>query len=170
MKYDISEEESKKSKIPHEIFLSNLIGNHILWFIASLGLAGSYWQPLAMVPVISLILLAYTLWRARRSLTIDSWYVKCHWQIAAKRSRLFILMLSIAVTVSILGWVGYTYFGMMKVAVMAMVGGIAILPIMVTVLVLILMESDILHQAALYKLPKGIVEQFPNPGVPELEE
>ncbi len=44
---EISDQESKKAKIPHELFLSNLIGNHILWFIASLGwwaLTGSRWH------------------------------------------------------------------------------------------------------------------------------
>ncbi len=63
----------------------------------------------------------------------------------------------------ILGWVGYTYFGMMKVAVYAISGGVGILPVMVTVLILILMESDALHQAALHKLPKRIVEKYPAP-------
>jgi hypothetical protein len=58
----------------------------------------------------------------------------------------------------------------MKEAVFAMIGGLGILPIMVTVLVLILMESDALHQAALHKLPDGIVTKYPNPGVPVVEE
>jgi len=170
VKLEISEEESHKAKIPHEIFLSNLIGNHILWFIASLGLAKTYWQPLALVPVASVILLLYTLWRARQSKKRDSWYVMCHWQIAAKRSRVFIYMLLLGLTISFLGWLGYAYGGMMKEAVFAIVGGIGILPVMVTVLVLILMESDILHQAALHKLPDRITDKYPNPGVPVIAE
>ncbi|HHH39352.1 MAG TPA: hypothetical protein ENK50_07245 [Sedimenticola sp.] len=170
MKFEISDEESRKAKIPHEIFLTNLIGNHILWFIAALGLAKTYWQPLAVVPVVSIAILLYTLWRARRSREIDPWYVMCHWQICARRSRLFIYMLLFLGVVCVLGWVGYTYLGMMEVAVLALVGGVGILPVMVTVLVLILMESDILHQAALHKLPDRIVEDFPNPGVPVVEE
>ena len=71
MKFEITEEESHKAKIPHEIFLTNLIGNHILWFIAALGLAKTYWQPLALVPVVSISLLLYTLWRARQSRSRD---------------------------------------------------------------------------------------------------
>jgi hypothetical protein len=34
---------------------------------------------------------------------------------------------------------------------------------MVTVLILILMESDALHQASLHKLPKRLVEKHPVP-------
>ncbi|RDH81775.1 MAG: hypothetical protein DIZ77_08300 [endosymbiont of Seepiophila jonesi] len=111
----------------------------------------------------SLGVLAYTIWRARRSKAIDDWYVMCHWQICAARSRIFIYMLLLGLIVSLLGWVGYTYFGMMEVAVYALVGGIAGLPVMVTVLVLILMESDALHQAMLHKLPDRLVEKYPLP-------
>ncbi len=163
MKFKISDEVAHKAKIPHEILLTNLIGNHILWFVASLGLANSYWQPLALVPVFSLVTLTYILWRAHRSVKQDDWYVMCHWQICAARSRLFIYMLLLALTVVILGWLGYTYLGMMKVAVYALSGGVGILPVMVTVLVLILMESDALHQSSLHRLPKRIVEKYPAP-------
>lgn len=163
MKFQVSDETAHKAKIPHEILLTNLIGNHVLWFIAALGLAGSYWQPLAMVPVFSFASLAYILWRSGRSKSRDDWYVMCHWQICAARSRIFIYLLLMGMTVVILGWVGYTYFGMMKVAVYAISGGVGILPVMVTVLILILMESDALHQAALHKLPKRMVEKYPAP-------
>ncbi|MDJ0806118.1 MAG: hypothetical protein QNJ78_04720 [Gammaproteobacteria bacterium] len=171
MKFELTNEIAHKAKIPHEILLTNLIGNHILWFVAALGLAGSYWQPLALVPVFSLATLSYILWRARRSKQLDDWYVMCHWQICAARSRLFIYMLLLGVLVVILGWIGYTYFGMMKVAVVAVSGGVGILPVMVTVLILILMESDALHQANLHKLSKGTVEKYPVPeGVVILED
>ncbi len=163
MKFEISDELTRQAKIPHDIFLTNLIGNHILWFVAALGLVRSYWQPLALVPIVSLLLLIYTLWRARQSRQRDPWYVMVHWQIAAERSRFFIYMLLAVMTVSLLGWLGYTYMGMMKVAVMALIGGVGLLPIMVTVLVLILMESDALHQASLHKLTKRVVDRFPPP-------
>jgi len=170
MKFHISDDESRRAKIPHEIFLTNLIGNHVLWFIAALGLAKTYWQPLALVPLISAALLIYSLWRARRSRQRDSWFVMCHWQICAGRSRVFIVMLSVALAVSAMGWLAYSQLDLMKEAVYALIGGLGILPIMVTVLVLILMESDALHQAALHKLPDGIVIKYPNPGVPVVEE
>jgi len=171
MKFELTDEVAHKAKIPHEILLTNLIGNHILWFVASLGLAGSFWQPIALVPVFSFMMLSYILWRAKRSKQKDDWYVMCHWQICAARSRLFIYMLLLGLVVVLLGWVGYTYFGMMKVAVLAISGGVGILPVMVTVLILILMESDALHQAALHNLSDRTVEKYPAPeGVVVLED
>ncbi|MEW8690045.1 MAG: hypothetical protein AB2535_03060 [Candidatus Thiodiazotropha endolucinida] len=161
MKFEISDDLVHKAKIPHDIFLTNLIGNHILWFVAALGLVRSYWQPLALVPILSFVALFYTLWRARKSK--DPWYVWVHWQIAAERSRIFIYMLLAVLVVWFLGWIGFTYFDMKKVAVMALIGGVGILPIMVTVLILILMESDALHQASSCRLGKNAVKRYPYP-------
>lgn len=161
MKFEISDDLVHKAKIPHDIFLTNLIGNHILWFVAALGLVRSYWQPLALVPIVSFAALFYTLRRAKKSK--DPWYVWVHWQIAAERSRMFIYMLSAILVVWLLGWVGYTYFEMKKVAVMALIGGGGTIPIMVSVLILILIESDALHQANLRQLSKRVVEKYPPP-------
>lgn len=170
MKFEIPAEQIKRARVPHELFLTNLIGNHILWFVAALGIYSSFWQPVAMVPVISLSILLFTLWRAQKAKHSDPWFVMCHWQICAKRSRVFLFMFAILGTVSLLGWVGYTYFGMMEVAVQAMIGGMGVLPVMVTVLVLIVMESDAMHQASQQRIPKGVVERFPNPEMVPLEE
>ena len=170
MKFNISDKESHKAKIPHEIFLTNLIANHILWFIASLGMVKDIPQLLMLVPIVSLAILTFTLWRANKSKTSDSWFVMCHWQIAAARSRVLIYMLLFMTTIAFLGWLGYTYLDMMEVAVYAIIGGVGILPVMVTVLALIIMESDMLHQATLHKVPKGAVKKFQSPEMPEVIE
>ena len=164
MQFEISQQEQAKAKIPHELFLTNLIGNHILWFVASLGILNSMWQPVAMVPVVSFAVLIYTILRARKErANPTNWYVMCHWQMAARRSLAFISVLSLLLLVALLGWIGFTYLGMMKVAVLAMIGGVGLLPTLVSVLVLIVMESDAMHQTTQGKLPKGIYERFPNP-------
>ena len=77
------------------------------------------------------------------------------------RSQAFLLA-SILLMIVAIGWAGYTYAGMMKEAVWALIGGGGILPIMVTVLVLILMESEALYHANQAKLPTWVVERFPN--------
>ncbi|MEJ2694729.1 MAG: hypothetical protein P8166_17310 [Candidatus Thiodiazotropha sp.] len=72
-------------------------------------------------------------------------------------------MLLAAMCISLRGWIGYTYLGRMNVAVLALIGGVGLLPIMVTVLILILMESDALYHAAQHKLNKRILEKYPPP-------
>ncbi|NEV62978.1 hypothetical protein [Thiorhodococcus minor] len=163
MRFEVSPADIKKANVPHEIFLTNLIGNHILMAVGLGGLAGSFPWIMAIVPAVSFTLLLYTLWRARQSIGRDPWYVMCHWQICARRSRIFLFMLGLLLTAVVLGWVSYTYGGMMKEAVWALVAGTGILPVMVTVLVLVIVESDALYHANQAKLPQWVVARFPNP-------
>jgi hypothetical protein len=163
MQYETSDDLLKKAKHPHELFLINLVFNHILMFIAALGVVGTMPYFLMCVPILSICILSYTLWRAKRSASIDSWYVMCHWQICARRSKLFLMVVLLLLTAFLLGWIGFTYWGMEKVPVMAMIGGLGILPTMGSVLLLIVLESDILHQAKSGKLPDWVVEKFPKP-------
>lgn len=170
MRFEVDPAEIKKANVPHEIFLTNLIGNHILMAVGAGGVAGSYPWIMALIPAISFSLLGYTLWRARRSRRVDPWYVMCHWQVCARRSKIFISMMLLLLGIMFLGWLGYTYGGMMKEAVFAIIGGTGILPIMVTVLVLIIVESDALYHANQAKLPNWVVERFPNPDAKVIPE
>lgn len=170
MRFEVSDREIKQANIPHEIFLTNLIGNHILMAVAAGGIAGSFPWVMAVIPAISFSILSFTLWRAHRSIGRDPWYVMCHWQVCARRSRIFIGMLSLLIVAMLLAWAGHVYGGMMKEAAIALAAGIGILPVMVTVLVLIIVESDALYNASQAKLPAWVVERFPNPEMKPIDE
>jgi hypothetical protein len=163
MRFEVSNAEIKKANVPHEVFLTNLIGNHILMTAGAGGMAGTFPWIMATIPITSFGLIGYTLWRARRSIGRDPWYVMCHWQVCARRSSLLLLMLILLLAIAGLGWIGYTYAGMMKEAVWALIGGVGILPVMVTVLILIIAESEALYHANQARLPKWVVERYPNP-------
>lgn len=170
MQFKIAEEQRVKAKAAHELFLTNMIGNHVLWFVASLGIFNSYWQPLALVPVFSFGVLVYTLLRARKTRRDGTdWFVMCHWQLAARHSWAFLSVLMLLAMVSLLGLIGYHFFGLAKVAVYALVGGVGMLPTLVSVLVLIVMESDGMHQASSGKLPESIYQRFPNDRAEQLD-
>ncbi|MCW9025645.1 MAG: hypothetical protein OQK73_13305 [Gammaproteobacteria bacterium] len=167
MQFDITEEERKQARHPHEIFLINLVTNHILVFIALLGLAKTYPLLLLVTPVISISIMSYLLFRARRSLKTDSWFQKCHWQLCRQRSRFFIAMLGI--------------MGLVILAIVLIsggepkpqhyaIGGVGILPTLLSVLALIIMESDAMHQAGHGRLPDAIVKRFPNPDARVIED
>jgi hypothetical protein len=170
MRFEVSNSEIKKANVPHEIFLTNLIGNHILMTAGAGGMAGTFPWIMAIIPITSFGLLGYTLLRARRSIGRDPWYVMCHWQVCARRSSVLLLMLILLLVAAGLGWIGYTYAGMMKEAVWALIGGVGILPVMVTVLILIIMESEALYHANQARLPKWVVERFPNPQARQIVE
>jgi len=159
----VSDDDRRRAKIPHELFLTNLIGNHILAFVATLGIAGNVLWPLLCVPVVSLLLLTHTLARAHRARRTDPWFVMVHWQLAARRSLLFLAMLGLLTLVAGGAWFGYEVAGMRKETAIALAGGLGMLPTMVTVLVLIVMESDALYQAMHGRLPASLLRRYPQP-------
>jgi len=148
MQVEITEQERKKAKFPHDLFLVNLIGNHILTFVATLGLATSWAWPMLIVPIVSFIILGTIIIRGKKSRKTETEFIQHHWKIAVKRSIFFIKMLTALLIIASFGLYGYIGLGWMKEAVYAMIGGACILPIMVTTLVLIIMESDALHRAS----------------------
>lgn len=155
-----SEQEISSAKVPHDIFLSNLIGNHILLFTAIATFGSSYMKYLVIVPLLSFAALAYTYYRSSKVQRADSEFVWAHWQVARRWSKFFFMMLMLLVTVSTLGVLGNAYLGMMKEAVYAMIGGLGILPTLVTVLILIVIESDSLHHARVGTLPNWALKRF----------
>ncbi len=168
MRFDIPEQERVQARHPHEIFLINLIVNHILLFVSLMGMATSYPYLLLIIPVTSVLILGYLLIRAKRSLTTDPWFVKCHWQLCARRSMFFIIMLAImAAAIIIILLISGGNPGPQHYAF----GGVAILPTMLTVLALIIMESDAMNQARQGIVSKGMLERYPKPdGITVLSE
>jgi len=150
----VTEEEIKAAKVPHDIFLSNLIMNHILLFTGIAAFGGQYIKFLALVPFFSFIALAITFYRASRVKRQDSEFVYIHWRIARRWSLLFSGVLTLLCTVSFLGWLGQEYGNMMTEMVYALIGGLGILPTLLTVLVLVVIESDSLHHARIGTYPK----------------
>lgn len=163
MEYQITEAQSKQARLPHELFLINLITNHILLFVGLLGLMRTYPLLTLVTPGISVVVLSYLLIRGRKELNNDSWYVMIHWQLCMRRSRFFVAMLLImglvvaALILSVGGDVNQLKPGHYAL------GGVAFLPGMFSILALIVMESDAMHQAKSGRIPDGMVRRFPNP-------
>lgn len=154
------EAEIKAAKVPHDIFLSNLIMNHILLFTAISTFGPQYLSFMALVPLFSVIALAYTFYRASTVKREESEYVYIHWQIARRWSLLFTYALLLLSSVSLLGWLANQHLGLMKEAVYGLIGGFGILPTLATVLVLIVIESDSLHHARVGTIPKWALRRF----------
>lgn len=166
MKYDIPADELKKARVPHEVFLTNLIFNHVLVFVAIIS-ASSLTQYVVIVPIFSVVSLIYLFWGASRASKHASWYVNAHWQIAARRSRFFLLML--AIMGSVMAAVFMLSGGDMKPQHWAL-GGVAFLPVMVSVLGLVIFESESLHQAKNGMLPDWVSERFPENALTPVEQ
>jgi hypothetical protein len=159
-KVEVTQQEIAAAKVPHDIFLTNLIMNHILLFTAIAAFGGKYINFLILVPIFSFIALVYTFYKASKVKRDDSEFTYVHWQIARRWSVLFSGVLALLVTVSFLGWWGQHSGVMMKEMTYALIGGLGLLPTLMSVLVLVIIESDSLHHARLGTYPKGSTDRF----------
>lgn len=162
--FNISPEEGKRAKWPHEIFLINLVFNHIFVLVATVAVIGTFPLLPALVPIISFSIIGYIMLKARQvAAGHDTWFVKAHWQIGARRNRIFMLLLTVTCVVCGGGLWLSKMLGWAKIPTIALIGGVGLLPFMVSLLVLIVLGNDSVHLARTGKLPKRFVEQNPAP-------
>lgn len=157
-----TEAERTKARHLHAVLLFDLVVNHIFLFLMALTLIKQSVFYLILVLVLSVSLLMYILAQAKRSLTNEpSWYIRCHWQFAAKRARLFLSLFIALGTLTVALFYGGQAMGMKAVATWALTGGLGLLPFMVAVLGLIVVEFDAEHQSKTGKVPAGAIAHYP---------
>ena len=158
--FSVSPEDAGRAKWPHEIFLINLIFNHIFVFVATIAVVGSFPLMPALVPVISISIIGYIIIKSKQvSVSDETWFVKANWQICARRNRLFILLLSVPCVITVGGLWLSRMLGWAKIPTIALIGDGGLLPFMVALLVLIVLGNESVHLARTGKLPKSFVEQ-----------
>ena len=164
MDIQASEVERKRARHLHAVLLFNLVVNHIFLFLMALTLLNQSSIFLILVTILSIALLVYILIRAKRSLGKEqSWYVRCHWQFAAKRARLFLFLFIALGSLSLVLYYGGIAMHMKTVETWALTGGFGLLPFMVAVLGLIVIEFDAEHQSKTGRVPAGAVAYYPPP-------
>ncbi|BCK86557.1 hypothetical protein MIZ01_0320 [Sideroxyarcus emersonii] len=167
--FSVSHEETVRAKWPHEIFLINLVFNHILVFAATFGVFSTFPLMVLVVPITSFAITGYIVFKARQiARSEETWFVKSHWEIAAQRNSNFLRLL--VITCAIVGgglWLS-KMMAWSKITTLATLGGFGILPFMVSLLVLIVLGNDSMYQARHGKLPKRFAEQHAAPSDPAI--
>ncbi|MDX8385415.1 MAG: hypothetical protein R8M11_02740 [Gallionella sp.] len=159
-----TEDERKRARHLHSVLLFNLVVNHIFLFLLALTFIAQSMLPIIAMAIVSLFLLGYILYRAKQCLTKEpSWHVRCHWQFAAKRAKLFLILFLALGGLTLVLFYGGQAMGMQKVATWGLTGGFGLLPFMVAVLGLIVIEFDAEHQAKIGKVPAGAAAYYPPP-------
>jgi hypothetical protein len=166
--FSVSQADSDHAKWPHEIFLINLVFNHILVFATTFSVFTTFPLFVLIVPVISFVITAYIIIKGKKVAVSDaSWFIKSHWGIAVKRNQHFMWLLVITCTIIGCGLLLSKTMGWSKIATIALLGGAGLLPFMVALLLLIVLGNDSLYQARHGKLPKSFVEKNPDSSISE---
>lgn len=161
VQFNITQEESTRAKWPHEIFLINLVFNHIFVFVATLAVYKNFPLLPLIVPILSFSIMGYILFKAKQVANSDeTGFVKANWEIAAKRNRFFMLLLAITLTVSGGGILLSQFMHWNPIMTKALIGGVGLLPFMVALLVLIVLGNESQHLSKAGKLPKKYAEKF----------
>ena len=162
MELQTTEVERKSARHLHAVLLFNLVVNHIFLFLMALTLINQSRTPMILMVATSLSLLGYILIRAKKSLSNEtSWFVRCHWQFAAKRARLFLTLFLALGSLTLILFYGGQAMHMQKVATWALTGGFGLLPFMVAVLGLIVIEFDAEHQSKTGRVPASAIAYHP---------
>ncbi len=157
-KHFIERPEIIRAKWPHELFLINLVFNHILVFASTFGVFTTFPLMVLVVPITSFIITGYLLVKAKKIAAGDETkFVKAHWIVADRRNKHFIWLLSIACVVLGGGFWLSKLMGWSKIATIALLGGAGLLPFMLSLLLLIVLGNDSMYQARHGKFPKGYV-------------
>lgn len=152
--FSISPEEARRAKWPHEIFLINLIFNHIFLFVATIAVIGSFPLLPAVVPILSFSIIVYIQIKSKQiAAGNETAFVKAHWQIGARRNHLFMLLLGISCFICIGGLWLSKLLGWAKIPTIALIGGVGLLPFMIALLILIIMGNEAVHLARTGRLP-----------------
>jgi len=163
MDIQTNEAERKRARHLHAMLLFNLVVNHIFVFLMALTLIKVSSAPMILMVALSLSLLGYILIKAKQSQTVEpSWFIRCHWQFAAKRARLFLILFLVLGTLSVAFFYGGHAMGLKSVAITAF-SSILGLVFMVAVLAMVVMEFDAEHQAKDGKIPAGAIANYPPP-------
>ncbi|MFC1747303.1 hypothetical protein ACFL2V_00700 [Pseudomonadota bacterium] len=142
-----TKDELKLAQLPHQLFLFNSIGNHVLLTVITVSVAMSNPLLTLLIPIVSAIIVAFTLIRGGGLKNHASLLVRCHWGIAMRRTRMLLIGYAAIGTAATIAWLLYTQVGIMKELAFALAGGLGILPFMVMVLGLTIIESETLNHA-----------------------
>jgi len=142
-----NQKELRLAQLPHQLFLFNSIGNHVLLTVITISVAISNPWLTLLIPFISISIIAFTFIRGKTFVRHSSFLVRAHWGIVLRRTRILLIGYIILISASILAWVLYSYAGAMKELMFALVGGLGLLPMMVLILALTIIESESLNNA-----------------------
>lgn len=161
--FTITADEGKMARWPHEIFLINLIFNHVFVFCISILLYSSYPYSIAIVPIASFVMIGYIEFKSRAVAASKAmWFVKAHWQIGARRNRIFMILLSVTCIISF----GGIYLSALQhwnpIATKALIGGFGLLPFMISLLILVVLGNDSVYQARDGRLPDNYLTKNPH--------
>lgn len=152
--------ERKLAKSAHDILLINLIVNHVLLFSGLAALGPDYLLFMVLIPIFSVMTIAYLYQRSQQNTIQSHSFIKAHWRITLRSCKLLARVLLLGGAVIIYAWYSYSYLEASRGISYALAGGLGVLPIMAMVIILIILEASAMHRADDGLLPDWARQRF----------
>ncbi len=193
MFYAVDDQQRRRAKSAHELAMVNLLLFNLLAAVALLAgsmaepyslIARYKWGFVAVPLTLSLLVMVLTWVRARRAMHSEPWFVAVHWRLAADRYRILLIAYLVSAAVVSLAFFGGNDQSAlerrianlppalqemerhklesqdMRGAIWARIG---VVPLLLTVMGLLMVESGGLYQAGRGELPNAVAKVFPPP-------
>jgi hypothetical protein len=201
MFYAVDDQQRRKAKSPHELAMVNLLLFNLLAGVALLAgsmaepyslIARFKWLFVAVPLLLSIAVMLFTWLRAGSAQRSASWFVAAHWRLAAGRYRVLLAAYLVSALVVSLAFFGGHDGSQLEQRIAHLppalqemerhklesqdMGGaiwarIGVVPLLLTVMGLLMVESGALYQAGRGELPNAVVSAFPPPpGLPSSEQ
>ena len=193
MFYAVDDQQRRRAKSAHELAMVNLLLFNLLAGVALLAgsmaepyslIARYKWGFVAVPLSLSLLVMLLTWVRAGRAKRSEPWFVAAHWRLAAGRYRILLIAYLVSAAVISLAFFGGNDQSAleqrianlppalqemerhklesqdMRGAIWARIG---VVPLLLSVMGLLMVESGGLYQAGRSELPDGVAAAFPPP-------
>lgn len=193
MFFDIDDQQQRRAKTPHELAMINLLLFNLLIGVALLAgsmaepdsaIAAYKWVGVGVPLMLSLAVTLFTWVRAIRAAGAEPWFVAMHWQLSASRYRALLAAYLVSAAVVSLAFFGGDDHAELERRIAdlppamqemerhkldsqdmgsAIWARIGVVPLLLTVMALIMLESGALYQAGRGEVPDRLAERFPPP-------
>ncbi|MGB5736924.1 MAG: hypothetical protein WBM40_21030 [Thiohalocapsa sp.] len=193
MFFAIDDQQQRRAKSPHELAMINLLLFNLLIGVALLGgsmaepdsvIAAYKWLGVGVPLALSIIVILFTWVRAARAPGVEPWFVAVHWRLSASRYRMLLVAYVISAAVVSLAFFGGDDHAELERRIAelppamqqmerhkldsqdmgsAIWARIGVVPLLLTVMALIMLESGALYQAGRGEVPDALVARLPPP-------
>ncbi|HKI60138.1 MAG TPA: hypothetical protein VKA23_03810 [Mariprofundaceae bacterium] len=161
MNFEISEEEKKLAKVPHTLFVLNVLFFNLLMTPAAIVLnVGMYGL---LIPLLcSLSVIAYIYVRSKKQ---TRWFVDIHWRLSFRRCQFLMMGYGITALLVGLAWLISMSGNDAKMGdiMFTAITRIAVVPTLLAVMVTVVLEAGGHHLINSGMVPDGLVKKFPPP-------
>jgi hypothetical protein len=174
MKFDIPQPVRRQARSPHELAMINLLLFNLLMLIALL--AGSFlpsgsaladYKILGVLApgLVSLGIIGYSFRRAARASGRGPWFVAAHWRLATGRYRILLIAYLVGAALIGLGWLLSQLQADPRMASLMFLAlqRVAVAPMLITLMVLIMLESGAIYLAEQGQVPDSLARRLPPP-------